>query len=91
MPPFQTQDPKGPVVVEAPPPDENPGQVQDELRRVRRRPAGTRDPSSAQRLPALRLSCCQLPPPSPTGQTSFTNPTASDTSPPPPTTAKMFR
>lgn len=41
--------------------DENPGQVQDELRRVRRRPAGTRDPGSAQREGRLgrNLNRCQ--------------------------------
>lgn len=45
----QPQDPEGAVVAEAPSTDENPGQVQDELRRVRLRPAGTRDPSASQR------------------------------------------
>lgn len=36
-------------MAEAPPTDEDPGQVQDQLRRVRLRPAGTRDPRAGQR------------------------------------------
>lgn len=45
----QPQDPEGAVVAEAPSADENPRQVQDELRRVRLRPAGARDPDPTQR------------------------------------------
>lgn len=40
--PLQTQDSQGAVVAEAATADEDPGQVQDQLRRVRLRPAGTR-------------------------------------------------
>lgn len=36
-------------MAEAPPTHENPRQVQDELRRVRLRPAGARDPGPTQR------------------------------------------
>lgn len=36
-------------MAEAPPTDENPGKVQDELRRVGRGPAGTRDARATQR------------------------------------------
>lgn len=48
-------------MAQAPSLDENPGQVQDELRRVRRRPAGTRDPGAAQRERRLGrdLNHCQ--------------------------------
>ena len=35
-------------MAEAPPPHEDPGQVPDQLRRVRLRPAGARDPRPAQ-------------------------------------------
>lgn len=45
----QSQGPQGPVVAEATSTDEDPGQVQDQLRRVRRGPAGTRDPRQTQR------------------------------------------
>lgn len=40
--PPQTQDSQGAVVAEAAAADEDPGQVQDQLRCVRLRPAGTR-------------------------------------------------
>jgi len=46
--PAQTSDPQGAVVAEAPPPHEDPGQVQDELRRVRLRAAGAPDSRLAQ-------------------------------------------
>lgn len=49
LPSPQPQDPDGAVVAEAPPTDENPCQVQDELWRVRLGPAGTRDPGATQR------------------------------------------
>lgn len=40
--PLQTQDSQGAVVAEAATADEDPGQVQDQLRCVRLRPVGTR-------------------------------------------------
>lgn len=46
-------------MAETPSADENPGQVQDELRRVRLRPTGTRDPGPTQRQQHLvsHLNC----------------------------------
>lgn len=44
----QPQDPHRAVVAEAPPSDEDTGQVQDQLRHVRLGPAGAREPGATQ-------------------------------------------